>query len=130
MFCTNKEDKKKMLVVDDSGAMLRLIKAWFEEKYQVILVNSGAMALKYLANNIPEVILLDYEMPVMNGYEVLEKIKTETNAMKVPVIFLTSKEDIENTLKGVSYLPDSYVLKTMEPAKIVAAVEKVLNTGI
>lgn len=59
-----KHTKKKILVVDDSGAMLRNVKGWLEDRYQVILANSGAMAIKYLAMNRPDLVLLDYEMPV------------------------------------------------------------------
>ena len=57
-----KHVKKKVLVVDDSGAMLRNVKGWLEDKYQVILANSGAMTIKYLATNRPDLVLLDYEM--------------------------------------------------------------------
>ena len=67
--------KKKILVVDDSGAMLRNVKGWLEDKYQVILANSGAMAIKYLATNRPDLVLLDYEMPVVDGSQVLEIFK-------------------------------------------------------
>ena len=59
--------KKKILVVDDSGAVLRNVKGWLEDRYQVILANSGAMAIKYLTLNRPDLVLLDYEMPVVNG---------------------------------------------------------------
>ncbi len=83
------QHKKKVLVVDDSGAMLRNVKGWLEDRYQVILANSGAMAIKYLATNRPDLVLLDYEMPVVDGRQVLEMIRTETEFSDVPVIFLT-----------------------------------------
>lgn len=121
------ESKKCILVIDDSGMMLRLIKSWFEDKYQVILANSGAMALKYLSGNIPDIILLDYEMPVMNGLEVLEKIRTETKAADVPVLFLTSKDDISDVLKDLTFKTDGYVLKSMKPEEIVQIVEDMLT---
>lgn len=54
-----KHNKKKILVVDDSGTMLRNVKGWLEENYQVTLANSGAMAIKYLATNRPDLVLLD-----------------------------------------------------------------------
>lgn len=111
--------KKKILVVDDSGAMLRNIKGWLEEKYQVILANSGAMAIKYLATNRPDLVLLDYEMPVVDGRQVLEMIRTETEFCDVPVIFLTSKNDKESIMKVMELKPEGYLLKTMEPDKIV-----------
>ena len=111
--------KKKILVVDDSGAMLRNIKGWLEDKYQVILANSGAMAIKYLATNRPDLVLLDYEMPVVDGRQVLEMIRTETEFSDIPVIFLTSKNDKESILKVMELKPEGYLLKTMEPNKIV-----------
>ena len=111
--------KKKILVVDDSGAMLRNIKGWLENDYQVILANSGAMAIKYLATNRPDLVLLDYEMPVVDGRQVLEMIRTETEFSDVPVIFLTSKNDKESILKVMALKPEGYLLKTMEPDRIV-----------
>lgn len=111
--------KKKILVVDDSGAMLRNVKGWLENDYQVILANSGAMAIKYLATNRPDLVLLDYEMPVVDGSQVLEMIRTETEFSDVPVIFLTSKNDKDSILKVMALKPEGYLLKTMEPERIV-----------
>ena len=118
-----RQSKKKILVVDDSGAMLRNIKGWLEERYQVILANSGAMAIKYLATNRPDLVLLDYEMPVVDGSKVLEMIRTETEFSDIPVIFLTSKNDKESILKVMALKPEGYLLKTMEPIKIVQEID-------
>lgn len=118
------QTKKKVLVVDDSGAMLRNVKAWLEDKYQVILANSGAMAIKYLATNRPDLVLLDYEMPVVDGRQVLEMIRTETEFSDVPVIFLTGKDDKESVLQVMALKPEGYLLKTMEPEKIIAEVDR------
>lgn len=117
------QNKKKILVVDDSGAMLRNVKGWLEDTYQVILANSGAMAIKYLATNRPDLVLLDYEMPVVDGRQVLEMIRTETEFSDVPVIFLTSKDDRESVMQVMALRPEGYLLKTMEPAKIIAEVD-------
>lgn len=118
-----KHTKKKILVVDDSGAMLRNVKGWLEDRYQVILANSGAMAIKYLTLNRPDLVLLDYEMPVVNGKQVLEMIRTEVEFSDVPVIFLTSKDDKESILQVMSLRPDGYLLKTLKPEEIVKAVD-------
>lgn len=117
-----KHIKKKILVVDDSGAMLRNVKSWLEESYQIILANSGAMAIKYLAMNRPDLVLLDYEMPVVDGKQVLEMIRTETEFADIPVIFLTSKGDRESVMKVMELKPEGYLLKTMKPADIIQAV--------
>lgn len=118
-----KQVKKKILVIDDSGAMLRNVKGWLGDKYNVILANSGAMGIKYLATDRPDLVLLDYEMPVIDGRQVLEMIRTETEFRDVPVIFLTSKNDRESILKVMELKPEGYLLKTMEPQKIVEEVD-------
>lgn len=115
--------RKKILVVDDSGAMLRNVKGWLEDKYQVILANSGAMAIKYLATSSPDLVLLDYEMPICDGRQVLEMIRSEAEFSDVPVIFLTGKNDRESVMKVSALKPEGYLLKTMEPAQIVQAID-------
>ena len=119
-----KQVKKKVLVVDDSGAMLRSVKSWLGDKYNVILANSGTMAIKYLATDRPDLVLLDYEMPVIDGRQVLEMIRTETEFRDVPVIFLTSKNDRESIMKVMELKPEGYLLKTMEPERIIEEVDK------
>lgn len=117
------DNKKKILVVDDSGAMLRNVKGWLEDHYQVILANSGAMAIKYLAMNRPDLVLLDYEMPIVDGRQVLEMIRAEKEFSDMPVIFLTGKDDKESVMQVMALKPAGYLLKTQEPAMIVQAVD-------
>lgn len=115
--------KKKILVVDDSGAVLRNVKEWLQDKYQVIVANSGAMAIKYLAMNRPDLILLDYEMPVCDGKQVLEMIRAESEFSNIPVIFLTGKNDRESVLSVSALKPEGYLLKSMPPAQIVQTID-------
>ena len=116
--------KKKILVVDDSGAMLRSVKGWLEHKYQVILANSGAMAIKYLSTNRPDLVLLDYEMPVINGKQVLEMIRSESEFSNIPVIFLTGKNDKESIRQVLGLKPEGYILKTTKPDQIVEMIDE------
>lgn len=116
--------KKKILVVDDSGAMLRNVKGWLEEKYQVALANSGAMAIKYLTLNRPDLVLLDYEMPVVDGKQVLEMMRSEMEFSDIPVIFLTGKNDRESVMKVMDLKPEGYLLKTMPPQEIVKYIDE------
>ena len=115
--------KKKILVVDDSGAVLRSIKNLLEPKYQVILANSGAMAIKYLSVNTPDLVLLDYEMPIVDGKQVLEMIRSESDFASTPVIFLTNKNDKESVMSVSTLKPEGYLLKSLEPEKIVEAID-------
>ncbi len=115
--------QKKILVVDDSGSMLRAVKGWLEGRYSVFLANSAAMAIKYLATNRPDLVLLDYEMPVVDGKQVLEMIRTESDFSDIPVMFLTKKDDPESIQNVKELRPEGYLLKTMEPAQIVKAID-------
>ncbi len=115
--------KKKVLVVDDSGAVLRNVKSWLEDKYDVVLANSGAQALRYLAIDRPDLVLLDYEMPVADGRQVLEMMRSEISFQDIPVIFLTSKADRQSVINVMSLKPEGYLLKTMQPSEIVKAVD-------
>lgn len=115
--------KKKILVVDDSGVMLRNVKNLLGEKYQVILANSGAMAVKYLSLDKPDLVLLDYEMPVINGKQVLEIVRTEQDFMGVPVIFLTGRNDRSTIMDVMGLKPEGYLLKSMSSDAFVQAID-------
>lgn len=117
------ESKKHILLVDDSGTMLRTIKGWLEDKYRVSMVNSATSAISFLAVNKPDLILLDYEMPVCSGPMMLEMIRSEIKTESLPVIFLTSKGDKESVAKVLSLKPQGYLLKTMPSSQIVEAVD-------
>ncbi len=118
-----KKRNGKVLVVDDSGSMLRAIKSWLDDKYHVSLANSGIAAIKSMALNKPDLILLDYDMPVCNGKQVLEMIRMELEYVDLPVIFLTRRSD-PATIRGVRELkPERYLLKTLDPYLIVQAID-------
>ena len=110
-------------MVDDSGAMLRTVKEWLQDKYQVVLANSGAMAIKCLAVNRPDLILLDYEMPICDGRQVLEMIRAESDFSDIPVIFLTGKNDKESVMKVTALKPEGYLLKSMDSESIIKAID-------
>lgn len=119
------DDKKKhILVVDDSGTMLRTVKSWLQEKYKVSIASSAAMAINFLANSKPDLILLDYEMPICSGPQFLEMIHAEPATSKIPVIFLTGKGDIESVKQVLKLKPDGYLLKTMKQDEIVSYVDE------
>lgn len=117
-------NKKHILVVDDSGESLRAIKSWLSNRYNVSMVNSAANAISFLTNNDPDLILLDYEMPVCSGPQLLEMIRAEAKTSSIPVIFLTSKDDKESVQKVLALHPQGYLLKTLTPDRIVASVDE------
>ncbi len=117
------DNMKRILVVDDDGMMLRTIKSWLEGKYRVTIVNSGMSAIKFLATNQVDLILLDYEMPVTTGPQVFEMLKSDPDTKDIPVMFLTVKSDKESVLRVLELKPESYLLKSMPPKELVAAID-------
>ena len=115
--------KKKILIIDDDGAMLRMMKTWLSVKYRVYMASSGKIALSFLAQNSVDLILLDYEMPVMSGPDVLKEIRNNQNLKHLPVIFLTAKDDKESVMKVVSLKPEKYLLKSMPKEKLTGAID-------
>ena len=116
--------RRHILVVDDSGTFLRTIKSWLDPYYKVSMVNSGMNAIPFLAKHKPDLILLDYEMPVCSGPQVLSMIRDEVTTSDLPVMFLTSKGDKESVMKVLSLKPDGYILKSRTQAEILEEIAR------
>ncbi|MCH5293972.1 MAG: response regulator [Treponema sp.] len=115
--------RKRILVVDDDSVMLRTMNNWFSTKYEVYMANSGMNAISLLAQHHVDLILLDYEMPVVSGLQVFEMLRSESSTANIPVIFLTAKDDKETVMKVVAARPDKYLLKTMPPEALLKALD-------
>ncbi len=121
--CVDESQRKKILIIDDDGAMLRMMKTWLSVKYHVYMASSGKIALTFLAQNPVDLILLDYEMPVMNGPDVLKAIRDTQSIKNIPVIFLTAKDDKESVMKVLSLKPAKYLLKSMPKEKLISSID-------
>ena len=126
----NEEKKrgKKLLLVDDDLTYLKMLQGWLSDKYMITAVKSGMQAITYLANHSPDLILLDYDMPITPGPQVMEMIRSEFNAKEVPIIFLTGKSDRESILRVMKLKPQGYLLKSMNRDDIVAAIDEYFET--
>ena len=116
-------EQKTILAVDDSGTMLRNIKGMFEDKYQVMLANSAAMAIKSIALKKPDLILLDYDMPIVDGKQVYEMIKSEADFESIPIMFLTGVGDYTTVGQLTKLKPAGYLLKSMAASDIRKSVD-------
>lgn len=110
--------KKKILVVDDSELVREAMKKLLGIDYEVMPVSSGLAALRSIILNRPDLILLDYEMPVCDGRQVLEMIRSEKDFADIPVFFLTGRSDKESVQKVLALKPAGYLVKSLQPAEI------------
>lgn len=105
------ENKGHILIVDDNAMVLRSIKKLLDTKYSVAVAPSGNHAFISIGKKKPDLILLDYEMPNMNGKEVMEKLQEDEQLQNIPVVFLTSIDSQEIITELMALKPAGYLLK-------------------
>lgn len=110
--------KPKILVVDDSATIREGMKQLLSENYEVASAESGVAAIRIITLNRPDLILLDYEMPVCDGRQTLEMLRSEKAFEDIPVIFLTGRRDPESMIKVMPLKPAGYLLKNAKPAEL------------
>ena len=114
--------RHSILLVDDDDDFLALTSRWLKKDYAVMTANSGKKALAALEKEVPELLLLDFEMPEMNGAEVLRQIRANPRLKQLAVVFLTGTEDKENVRKAESLHPEGFLLKTMGKAGLLMGI--------
>lgn len=121
--------KKHILVVDDSGILLRSVKSMLAEQYEVSVATDGKKAIEKAKKKRPDLILLDYEMPVMDGKETLEELRNDEELKEIPVVFLTSVADRESIASVLKLKPEGYLLKPIDQMRMFETIESVLTEG-
>jgi putative two-component system response regulator len=116
---------KKILVVDDAPSNIKILNDMLKNDYTIAAANNGADALKIAASDSPpDIILLDVMMPEMDGFEVCKKLKADEKTKKIPVIFVTSKDEIDNKLDGYELGAVHYITKPLDPDYVIESVKK------
>lgn len=120
-------EKMKILAVDDNIINLATIEQELKDKYEVITVNSGARAIRYLNKDKPDLVLLDVQMALMDGIETLKEMRTMENGATIPVIMLTSKKDKETVIEGSKLGILDYVVKPFDTQDLQSRIDKALK---
>lgn len=126
----NKGEKRKILIVDDDIKILRVMNAYLSSRYDVAIVKNGLGAMRYLRNNMPDLILLDYIMPMEDGPEVYRKIKLVDRLRKIPIFFLTGVSDSKKVRKALELKPEGYILKPIKRDQLIKRLESFFNTFV
>jgi adenylate cyclase len=118
----------KILIVDDEPFNLDLLEQELTEQgYAIERASDGAEALEKVPSFLPDVILLDYMMPRMNGLEVLKRLRTDGQHKSIPVILLTAKATQEDKVKGLDGGADDYVIKPFDSFELLARVRAMMR---
>ncbi len=118
---------KHILMIDDVTTNLKCAAEVLKKKYKLSTAKSGEKALEFLSHTKPDMILLDINMPDMNGYELLEILKKEKSYVDIPIIFLTAESDMESEAKGLKMGAMDYIRKPFDPDVLLSRVAKVMQ---
>ncbi len=116
--------RKTILIVDDDVTYMQMIREWLKDAYQVVMVNSGIKAIKWLTVNKADMVLLDYQMPITNGPQIFEMLKSDVDTDEVPVMFLTGQQNRESVMTAMKLKPVDYLLKTISKAELREKLDK------
>jgi two-component system chemotaxis response regulator CheY len=119
---------KKILTVDDSATVRKLIQFALQSKeFQTIPAEDGLAALEVLKHERADAIVLDINMPRMNGLEFLQKIKSHEEYAAIPVVILTTEGQDEDREKAIALGASRYIIKPFTPSQLVTLLEEVLQ---
>ena len=121
--------RKRILAVDDAATILLRITDALEKYYDVVTVNSGARALRFLEQEKPDLILLDIRMIPKDGFETLRDIRAMGDRADIPVIMLTGMEDRKSVMEGIKLGICDYVLKPFAADDLLERIQRVLEPG-
>lgn len=121
--------RKCILAVDDAAIILQRITDALGKDYQVVTVNSGSRALRYLEKEKPDLILLDIRMAPKDGFQTLREIRAMEDRADIPVIMLTGMEDKRSVMEGIKLGICDYILKPFTPEDLRERIQRALETS-
>ena len=124
---SSKSEKKDILLVDDSGVALRTLKGLIGDKYDVRMSTSGIDAISMIHKKCPDLIFLDYQMPLLDGKQTMEKIRELEEAKDIPIVFVTAVNDKEHIKAVLSLKPAGYLLKPVDRDRLLETIEGIIG---
>jgi putative two-component system response regulator len=118
-----KDNKPLIVIVDDNPANLKIGKNILAERYATATAPSAEKLFNILENNHPAMILLDIDMPEMNGYEAIKVLKSKSETADIPVIFLTARTELDDEITGFSMGAIDYITKPFQPLILLKRIE-------
>ncbi len=119
--------KETILIVDDTNEIRLFLKMILEDDYIVSEVNSGKSCLSHIEKELPDLLLLDVNMPGMNGYQVCEQLRKNPQTKNLPIIFVSGLDSVEERLAGFEAGGDEYVIKPIDPTDLFNKISSTLQ---
>jgi len=125
----SKKNKSKVLIVEDDSFLLGMYSTKFKkEDFQVLIAEDGEKGLRLAGKEKPSIILLDIILPKVDGFEVLEKLKSQKETKDIPVLLLTNLNQQDDSKKGLSLGAEDYLIKAhFMPSEVVNKVKEYIR---
>lgn len=121
-------DLPVLLIVDDNSEIRLFIKTLFKKEYKILEAENGAAGEDMALETIPDLIISDVMMPVKNGIELSNTLKTDERTSHIPIVLLTAKSGEENELEGLKTGADAYMVKPFKEEKLKVVIERLIAT--
>ncbi len=121
-------EKQTILIVDDEQDLLDMIEYNLRQQdYDVLTADNGQLGIQIAIENKPNLVLLDVMMPGMDGIEVCDRMKEDTDLRQIPIIFLTARGDEKTEIEGLNKGADDYITKPISTSKLLSRIKAVLR---
>ena len=119
---------EKILIVDDNQVVLKILKNILEsENFMTVPATNGIEALKIAVQEKPNLIITDYMMPEMDGMALITKLKSQLSTRFIPIIMLTSKDEVDAEVEVINAGADDYLTKPVNPKRLIVRINRLLN---
>lgn len=125
--CKIRKAKKTVLLIDDDMSYLKQLNSMLQDKYNVVMINSAKLALEYLLKHVPDVIVLDYQMPLYNGASMMKLMQKSSTGSDIPIIVLSGLDRREVLQECYMYDPVACLTKPVSKAELEENIEKALK---
>lgn len=120
--------KKTLLVVDDEPAIQLILEHFFSHEYKVVLTANGQEALEWLRQDLPvDVIVADYEMPVMNGLDFVRELRAAAAHEHTPLLMLSGTDETSKKIQCLRQGADDYLIKPFNPEELEIRIKKIMT---
>src|SRR3989338_6673601 len=122
--------KMKILTVDDDPDILDVLDLSLSDHYQVFQAKDGKTGLELVLQKMPDLVICDYMMPVVNGRELCKTLKKDILLRHIPVIMLTGKGEVQDRISGIEAGADDYMIKPFDPDELLARIKSILKRTV
>ncbi|MFK7948803.1 MAG: ATP-binding protein [Saprospiraceae bacterium] len=129
-FVFNPDATNIALIIEDNNELRGFIKSSIEHQYQVIEARNGQEGLELALKHLPNIIISDVMMPIMDGFELCKRVKTDEKTAHIPVILLTAKTAMESVLKGLEYKADAYIRKPFNVEELLLRMKNLIEVRV